>query len=275
MAIRPIRARDPRPHLLAGFVSALLTWLAVIYWIGPTSGADLTPIANLLAYGIGFLFSAYVGMHIYFFTTAQSQDRQFRQEYTTKHVEEIYTPLYDEIARVVESLNEYQMPRLEEWPKKKGTHYSFFVDDEIRTALDQLEAFLAKDVFEAHISGTKAASKTGVQEFRKALGVLLLEDRYSSLQSHVSGDWKFVYDPTLKLPQAYMRSQVRGTLGNVDGSLQPEQKLDALFEAMKATFEGLPEIQGFRRVRDQALGIAVPLQAMLKDRVLRPYELRT
>lgn len=204
-----------------------------------------------------------------------SQDRQFRQEYTTKHVEEIYAPLCDEVAGVVENLKIYLMPRLAEWPKKKGTHYAFFVADEIRTPLDQLELFLVEDYYEAHLAGTKTASKVVVQEFRQALGTLLTSDRYSALQTDVSSDWMFVFDPTLRLPQAYTRKQVRGTLGNVDGSLQPDEKLDALFETMKKAFEALPEIQRLRSVRDEALRMAVPLLAVLKDRVQRPYELRT
>jgi hypothetical protein len=276
MAVRPLRPRDPRRYLLAGFIAALLTWLGLIYWIGAKSGADLTPVANLLSYGIGFLFSAYVGMHIYFFTTAQSQDRQFRQEYTTKHVDEIYAPLYDELAKTVRELEDYGSPwRLEVWQQKKGTHFAFFVQDGLRAELDQLEGFLSGELSDARSKGYDAGGAAAVRAIQSIYGERLAGDKYVSMQSYISGAPEFLYDPLTRTPIPNVRSNIRGTLGNIDGTLLTEKELDDLFAKIKLALETLPEVTRFRSLREKAISMAVPIREALKDRVLRPYELRT
>lgn len=276
MALRPIRLQDPRRYLLAGFIAALVSWLSLIYWIGPKSGADVTPVANLLAYGIGFLFSAYVGMHIYFFTTAQSQDRQFRQEYTTKHVDEIYAPLYDELAKIVRDLETYDAPwRLEVWQQKKGTHFAFFVEEKLRAELDQLESLLAGELSDARSKGYDACGAAAVRTIQSIYGERVAGDKYVSMQSYISGGPEFLYDPLTTTPTPNVRSHIRGTLGNVDGTLLTEKEVDDLFARIKVAFETLPDVTWFRSLRAKAISMAVPLRERLKNRVLRPYELRT
>lgn len=276
MPVRPIRPQDPRRYLLAGFVAALVSWLALIYWMGPNSGADLTPVANLLAYGIGFLSSAYVGMHIYFFTTAQSQDRAFRQEYTTKHVDEIYGPLYDELAKTIRELEDYESPwRLEVWQQKKGTHFAFFVAESLRAELDQLESFLAGELSDARSKGYDACGAAGVRAIQSIYGARVAGDKYVSMQSYIAGGARFLYDPVTATPTPNVRSHIRGTLGNIDGTLLTEKELDEIFGKIKLALETMREVTRFRSLRVKAISMAVPLRERLKDRVLRPYELRT
>lgn len=267
--------RDPRPYLLAGFIAALLIWLALIYWIGPASGANLTPVENLLSYGIGFLFSAYVGMHIYFFTTAQSQDRQFRQEYTTKHVDEIYAPLYDEVAKTIRELEAYGSPwRLEVWEQKSGMHYAFFADEGLRLELDRLESLLSGELSDAHSKGYNACGEAAVEVIRSIYGARVREDQYTSIRSYVASDQRFLYDPDTSTPTPNARSNVRGTLGNVDGTVLTDEELDKLFAKIKQALDGSPAVTRFRSIREKAVSMAVPIREALKDRVLRPYELR-
>ena len=274
IATSPFKPRDPRPFLLAGFIEAFVVWLILVYMMDPTVEADLAPAANLVAYAVGFFFSAYVGMHIYFFTTSQSQDRQFRQEYTTTHVEVIYAPLYDEVAKTVRELEDYGSPWLIVWPEKKGTHYASFVDDALRRQMDALESFLSVDIRGAQSRGYDAGGASIVDVLRSTYGSRIPESQYETIRGHIAPDSKFLCDPSTTRPREMVRSQIRSLLGNVDGTLVTDEDLDRVFSKMKQSLNALPEVARFRDARKMALEIAVPLREALKERVLRPYELR-
>lgn len=269
-----LKPRDPRPVLLAGLFVSVVVWLILVYKADPNLDVDLAPIANLLAYAIGFFFSAYLGMLIYFFTTSQSQDRQFRQQYTTKHVEDIYAPLYDEVAKTISELEGYGYPRLEVWPQKKGTHYAFFVDDDLRRQLDTLESFLSADFSEAQSQGYNAGGAAAIEVVRSMYGSRISDSQYDSMRGYLAPATKFLHDPSTTSPSPQIYNYVRGTLGNVNGTLLTDDELDRIFAKMKEKFETLPEVARFREVRRRALDMAVPLREALKERVLRPYELR-
>ncbi|HKZ64344.1 MAG TPA: hypothetical protein VJ400_07875 [Thermoplasmata archaeon] len=255
-------------------VVTVAMWMILVYKLDPELGADLAPAAGLLAYAIGFFFSAYVGLHIYFFTTSQSQDRQFRQQYITKHVEEIYAPLYDEVAKVVRELEGYEWPRLEVWPAKKGTHYAFFVDDDLRSQLDLLESFLSTELSAAHSDGYDAGGGAAVQALRSMYSSRISDYQVDTVRGLVAQQTGFLQDPSTTRPSKDVSNRVRSVLGNIDGTLLTDEGLERIFSKMKQSFEDLPEAARFRDARKKAHQIAVPLRGALKERVLRPYELR-
>ncbi len=110
---RVLTPGDPRRKLLFGLGFSLGMWAALVFANPPRGVVDLGPLIGLSSYAVGFFFSAYVGMHIYFFTTARTQEREWRQRYRVEHVEDIFGPLYDDIVKVIDSLEDWSYTTLE------------------------------------------------------------------------------------------------------------------------------------------------------------------
>src|SRR5438876_11194059 len=146
MPSRALVVKDPRLHILVGLVVASVVWTMLVCVVQPRYNFDTAPLTSLIGYVVEFFFTAFVGLYIYFFTTAQSQDREWRQQYTMNHVDSIFVPLYDEIIQTIGTLRDTKITYLREWPKIKKTHFRFFVDDELASLLDEFETFLSSNL---------------------------------------------------------------------------------------------------------------------------------
>ena len=264
-------AKDPRPHLLVGLVVASVVWTMLVYVVQPRYNIDTAPLTSLIGYVIGFFFTAFVGLYIYFFTTAQSQDREWRQQYTMKHVDSIYVPLYDEIIQTIGTLGDTKITYLQEWPKIKKTHFRFFVDDELARLLDELETFLSSSLGRTWSRGYDTTSGAAVDVLRAKYGDRVPEGQYTSMKNYVASDATFIYDSATRLPSKYAREGVRGAAGNLEGTPLTDAQLDSIFGEIKDAIEKVPETALYRQERDQAIAMASALEKELKDRILRPY----
>jgi len=271
MPSRALVAKDPRPHLLVGLIVASLLWTVLVYVVQPRYNLDTAPLTSLVGYVVGFFFTAFVGLYIYFFTTAQSQDREWRQQYTMKHVDSIYVPLYDEIVQTIGTLRDTKIANLQEWPKIKNTHFRFFVDDELARLLDEFEVFLSSNLGRTWSRGYDTTSGAAVDVLRAKYGNRLPEGQYTSIKNYLASDATFLYDPATMLPSKYMRDGLRGAAGNLEGTPLTDAQLDSIFGEMKDAVEKVPETSLYRQERDQALAMASSLERELKERILRPY----
>src|SRR2546426_3691989 len=260
---------DPRRKLLLGLGLTALAW-AIFVFANPLRGTmDLGPLVGLIGYAVGFFFSAYVGMHIYFFTTARTQEREWRQRYRVEHVEDIFGPLYDDIVKVIDSLEDWSYASLEKWPGIKKSHYVFFVDEAVKAKLDGLEGFLAGEFSQRLRKAQDAASTAAVEAFRKATENRLAPDRDSTMSSYLGQ--RYLLDPTSRSLRGDLKKHLRDLVGNLDGTLISYEVLDNWLSLGKEAAEGRTEVTDFRPTRTKALEDAKSLRNLLAERVQRPY----
>jgi len=232
---------------------------------------DLGPLVGLIGYAVGFFFSAYVGMHIYFFTTARTQEREWRQRYRVEHVEDIFGPLYDDIVKVIDSLEDWSYASLEAWPRIKKSHYVFFVDETARAKLDDLEGFLAGEFSERLRRAQDSASTAAVETVRKATENRLAADRYSTMRSYL--DSRYLMEPTSRSMRGDLKRSLRDMVGNLDGTLVSDKVVGDWLSRGKEAAQGTSEVSELGATRTKALEDAHSLRTLLAERVQRPYSI--
>src|SRR5207245_9068805 len=123
----------------------------VVIWFGVTFGTSfydsLRLLGPLLQASTGLavlLFGAIVYIRVYDYVNRKAEKSQLRQEYALSRVKDIYVPLWDETAALIESAERFEWAdmrygdaeRQELWKrgyerKMKG-RLGLFVDDELR-----------------------------------------------------------------------------------------------------------------------------------------------
>jgi hypothetical protein len=230
---------------------------------------DFGPLVGLIGYAVGFFFSAYVGMHIYFFTTARTQEREWRQRYRVEHVEDIFGPLYDDVVKVIDALEDWSYARLEAWPRIKKSHYIFFVDGIAKAHLVDLDGFLAGEYSDRLRKAQDAASTAAVEAVRKATENRLDPNRYTTMSGYF--DQRYLMDPTFQFMRGDLKRGLRDLIGNLDGTLVSDNVLENWLSLGKEAAEGRSEVNDFRSTRTKALEDARSLRDSLAERVQRPY----
>ena len=130
---------------------------------------------------------------------------------------------------------------------------------------------------EARSSGYEAVGRAAARELQSVLGVQV-GGAADQLHGYIAQDSRFLYDPKATILEPYARSQVIGVLQAPfqanQNKLLTENFLDTALAEVKQRLEGIPEVARYRAARQRALALATALREALKERVLRPYELR-
>ena len=97
-------------------------------------------LRTLFAFLGGAGFTAFLSMHIYQYVTSQNQVRGWEHEFDVDKVREVYGPLYDELKRAEQLLDEqFAMPRLRQVELLRRRYMSLLVPE---TLLDKGEKIL-------------------------------------------------------------------------------------------------------------------------------------
>ncbi len=149
-------------------------------------------------------FSASMGMWLYSFITAQSQDAKWR-------FENIYRPLYEDIHGVVRDLTNYNQAFLGKWRDIKGTSLEPFVAPDIIQDLDSLQARLDR-INESHRAARDSAVITLTNLFSLVEVPKLSEQTRIELLQLLQQDSRFLYHPGVELPNEDVITRVRTVL---------------------------------------------------------------
>lgn len=119
--------------------------------LGWVIGGVVATIAAFLSWFFesGFLntvIGIIIGASIAFFVQTRTQKRAWKREYAIKVVEEVYAPLFKNLKRVIEGLEErsYWAQLFETWREIRDSHKYLMIDEPFRTKIDDLDVALRK-----------------------------------------------------------------------------------------------------------------------------------
>ena len=146
---------NPEPWLWLGLALDVVIWVVVTF--GTSVYDSLRLLGPLLQASTGLavlLFGAIVYIRVYDYVNRKAEKRQLRQEYALSRVKDIYVPLWDETAALIESAERFEWAdmrygdaeRQELWKRgfermMKGP-LRLFVDDKLRGLLSTFHSTL-------------------------------------------------------------------------------------------------------------------------------------
>ena len=146
---------NPEPWLWLGLALDVVVWVVVTF--GAPVYDSLRPFGPLLPASTGLavlLFGAIVYIRVYDYVNRKAEKRQLRQEYALTRVKDIYVPLWEETAALIESAGRYEWAemrygdaeRQEIWKRgyermMKGP-LRLFVDDKLRDLMSTFHSTL-------------------------------------------------------------------------------------------------------------------------------------
>ena len=221
-----------------------------------------------LASSAAFL-AAGIGMWTYGFINRQSQDREFRRAIEVRYFEEIYGPLYEELARVADDLKDNGWPTLIQWPKIGKSRFGPVINERIQEMFVSLDAGLADysgnsqrywdaatRCIQLVIAGN--ADLDGISEQGKNEIVLALEEGR-----------RFIFDESVTTPGENSFRRLEASLKSVIHEYEHGDAEDFI-RRLKPVLRADPLIAERNQIRDRLHASTLQLQAQVFER-MRPF----
>ena len=272
---------NPEPWLWAGLASAFAAWIIATFlapnydplkFLGPQSSS---------AAGLAVLFlGAIISIRIYDYVNRRAEKRQLRHDYALSRVKDIYAPLWEETASLMELAGRYESAELSYGGQEKAElakrgfagvmkgPLRLFVDSELQALLSSFRATLPvynkawstarNDLYDqARVAARELSGRPeGDGPTTEIANLLMTNDR------HVWGATDFGEDAL-----RYVRERFREMYVRIPG-LKPNEA-DAAFDRLLARLRSLESAEALRRGSRTCLAsgqrVIQRLEAIVRD----------
>ena len=108
-----IEPLNPKPWLYVGLVLTAVGWVETTFIAPYYEPLKFTASQSSNAATLAALFlGAIIYVHIYDYVNSRAEERQLRQDYALSRVKDIYVPLWEEAAALIESAARYEWAEL-------------------------------------------------------------------------------------------------------------------------------------------------------------------
>jgi len=207
-------------------------------------------------------FSASMGMWLYSHITRESRDAQFR-------FERIYTPLYDDLQRVIQDLDRGFIGSLQKWQEINDTHLKVFVAQEVGHAVEDLVREL-KTYHEVWNEAYSAAEKILID------ATMHLTDRVGSrnpgpeiVTEVKSSGYQFLFDPNTTTLDPNRMTNIVNRIGQA-GYQDARRLADEMVKKMKETLVLNGKVVARLREIEALMPKVEAVRELVHQRLIRP-----
>jgi hypothetical protein len=221
-----------------------------------------------LASSAAFL-AAGIGMWTYSFINRRSQDREFNRAIEIRYFEEIYGPLYEELALVRDDLKSNGWPTLTQWPRIAKSRFGPVIDGTISNLFIAL-SYRLEDYSRRSQPSFDAATRC-IQLVIAGNADLnpLSEQGRTDIALAVEADRPFTFDDSVTTLQDHIFNRLETSLKSAIPGFKKADGEDFL-KRLKPVLRTDPIIAEHAKMRESLIESTTQLAALVLDR-MKPF----